>query len=54
MRHMLQVEELYQQHAGMLKEERYLTEAKENIAANVAWIAHNTAPACAWLQSRSL
>ena len=50
----LQVEAMYRQHSGMLKEDRYLTEARENILANVAWLARNSAPACAWLQARNL
>ena len=45
---------MYTEHAAMLKEDRYLTEAKESIAANVAWLSQNSAPACAWLGARGL
>ncbi|KAK9805996.1 hypothetical protein WJX73_002376 [Symbiochloris irregularis] len=47
-----QVESVYQQHAAALQEERYLTEAKESIVANIAWLSRNAAPACAWLSAR--
>lgn len=51
---LLQVEALYQEHAAMLREQRYLTEAKESIAAHIAWLQRNSGAVCTWLEMRGV
>ena len=46
--------DVFNAHKDMLKEPRWLADARQGIETNVQWLERNADPTCQWLASQDL